>query len=81
MWESSVDSIVLTVLPHAARYMLLLPAFPARNIVVLGKYRSNKSVQNNLLSGSEPCALLTIKDFHVCYLLLSSNHEMTDIVR
>lgn len=81
MWESSTDSIFLAVLPLAAKYMLLLPAFPARNIMVFGKYHSNKNIQNNLLSRSKPCAMLANKAFHVCYLLLNSNHEMTDMVR
>lgn len=64
-WESSTDSIFFTVLPHAAKYMHLLPAFPAKNVSVYGKYHSNKNIQNTSL-GAKPYAVLPSKAFHVC---------------
>lgn len=65
-WESCTDSIFFTVLPHTAKYMHLLPAFPAKNVSVYGKYHSNKNIQNNSLSGCKPYAVLPNKAFHVC---------------
>lgn len=81
MWESGTESIFLTFLLHAAKYLLLLPNFPARNIVIFGKYHSDKNIQNSLLSWSKPYAMLTNKAFQACYLLLNSNHKMTDVER